>query len=246
MARRTCGEYKYSPGQFTSYIYTVASRNRLRTDNLIHQLDIEARWQQAYADEYRQQLIQEKDPDKGYTSYRYDTQITYKKRQQLTTTDLGLHYRASYHHRNCITGYMGVEGQLLGSTTKHLLPVVGHASQRDKSEQKLQRMNVTLEGGHCFFDGRLWLDAAIGYSHAAKADLTLADPTTEIATLVLLPDQDYYDADYRRGQLSLKYLFPLTLKGHKNMFYVKAHGDIIKAQHSQDRKTIGLTFGLYN
>jgi hypothetical protein len=231
------GQYKYSPGQYTSYIYTVASRNRLRTDNVIHQLDIEAQWQQAYADEYRQQLIQEKDPEKGYTSYRYETQIAYKKRQQVSTVDASLHYRLSYHDRNCVTGYMGLFGELVGSTTKHLLP---------SSEQKLQRMNIALEGGHSFFDGRLWLDATATYSHAAKADLTLADPTTEIATQVLLPDMDYYDADYRRGQLSLKYIFPLTLKGHKNIFYVKAYGDVIKAQHSQDRKTVGLTFGLYN
>ena len=244
------GQYKYSPGQHTSYIYRVATRNRLRTASIIHQLDLEAQWQQAYADEYRQQLIQEKDPEKGYTSYRYETQIEYRKRQQLTTVDATLHYRANVYGReklgdtfspgsytSAITGYMGVKGQLIGSDTKHLLP---------SSEQKLQRMNVTLEGGQAFFDGRLWLDATVTYSHAAKADLTLADPTTEIATQVLLPDLDYYDADYKRGQLSLKYLFPLTLKNNKHIFYVKAYGDIIKAQHSLDRKTVGLTFGLYN
>ena len=93
---------------------------------------------------------------------------------------------------------------------------------------------------------RLWLDATATYSHATKASLDLADPTTEIARQVLLPDMCYYDADYFRGQLSVKYLFPLKLKGYRSMFYVKAYGDIISAQHSLDRKTVGLTFGLYN
>ena len=244
------GQYKFSPGQFTTYIYKAETRNRMRANSVIHQIDLEAQWQQAYADEYRQQLVQEKDPAKGYTSYRYDTQITYGKRQQLTTVDATLHYRANVYGRedkstnfyvgsytSAITGYIGVKGQLVGSHTKHLLPL---------SEQKLQRANIALEGGHAFFGGRLWLDATATYSYAAKADLTLADPSTAVATEVLLPDMPYYDADYSRGELSLKYIFPISLKGHKNIFYVKAYGDIIKAQHSLDRKNVGIAFGLYN
>lgn len=258
------GQYKFSPGHYTSYIYKVASRNRFGKGRLLHAIDLQAEWQQAYADEYRQQLIQEKDPEKGYTSYRYETQIEYRKRQQLTTVDASLHYRlnildnaskrgetvddASKRYSQAsdgtlgsvphyITGYVGFLARLSGSTNKHLLP---------SSELKHQRLDFSLEGGHGFLNDRLWLDATATYSHATKADLTLADATTEVAQQVLLPDMLYYDADYFRGQLSVKYLFPLKLKGFRSMFYIKAYGDIISAQHSLDRKTVGITFGLYN
>ena len=235
------GQYKFSPGRYTTYIYKAASRNRIASDRLLHTIDIEAEWQQGYADEYRQQLVQEKDAEKGYTSYRYDTQIEYRKRQQLTTIDASLHYRLNTLGESsptpAITGYFGFLARLSGSTTKHLLPA---------SELKHQRLDFSLEGGYGLLNDRLWLDATATYSRALKADLTLADATTEVARQVLLPDMAYYDADYWRGQISAKYLFPLKLKGQSNTFYVKAYADIISAQHSQDRKTVGFTFGLYN
>lgn len=246
------GQYKFSPGRYTSYTYQAASHNRFGKGHLLHALDLEAEWQQGYADEYRQQLIQEKDPEKGYTSYRYETQITYRKRQQLTTVDASLHYRLNFLHQVCcdsvvtlttnaapsaISGYIGFLARLYGATTKHLLPT---------SELKHQRLDLSLEGGHGFLKDRLWLDATATYSHATRASLDLADATTEIARQVLLPDMNYYDADYFRGQLSVKYLFPLKLKGFRSTFYVKAYGDIISAQHSLNRKTVGITFGLYN
>ena len=235
------GQYKFSPGRYTSYIYKAASHNRFGKGRLLHVIDLEAEWQQAYADEYRQQLIQEKDPEKGYTSYRYETQIEYRKRQQLTTFDASLHYRlnimGAQTPSSAITGYAGLQARLSGSDTKHLLPT---------SELEHQRFDLSLEGGYGLLKGRLWLDATAAYSHATKADLTLADATTEIARQVLLPDMLYYDADYFRGQFSVKYLFPLKLKGYRSTFYVKAYGDLISAQHSLDCKTVGLTFGLYN
>ena len=64
---------------------------------------------------------------------------------------------------------------------------------------------------------------------------------TAYATQVLLPDMQYYDADYWRGQLSAKYLFPIK----ENKAYVKGYADILKAQHSLSQNTYGLTLGLY-
>jgi hypothetical protein len=231
------GTYKYSPGCYTSYIYKAASHNRISTGNWLHAIDIEAEWQQAYADEYRQQLIQEKDPEKGYTSYHYETQIEYRKRQQLTTIDASLHYRLNSVVEQKINGYAGAIVQFTGSDTKHLLP---------SSELEHQRLNISLEGGNAQLHDRLWIEATATYSQATRAKLDLADPTTEIAQQVLLPDMEYYDSNYWRGQLSVKYLFPVKLKGIRSTFYVKAYGDYINAQHSLNRKTVGVSFGLYN
>ena len=231
------GQYKFSPGRYTSYIYKASSRNRLTRGRLLHAIDLEAEWQQGYADEYRQQLIQEKDPEKGFTSYRYETQINYRKRQQLTSFDASLHYRMNVLTQASVAGYVGLMARFSGADAKHRLP---------SSELKRQRLNLSLEGGYGLFQGRLWLDATATYSHATKADLCLADATTDIARQVLLPDMLYYDANYWQGQLAVKYLFPLKLKGYRSTFYVKAYGDLITAQHSLDRKTVGLTLGMYN
>lgn len=241
------GQYKFSPGRYVTYIYKASSHNRIASGRLLHAIDVQAEWQQGYADEYRQQLVQEKDAEKGYTSYRYETQIEYRKRHQLTTVDASLHYRlntlagsaseADGTHDAAVSGYVGAQVRMAGTTTKHLLPT---------SELKHQRLDFSLEGGHGFFGDRLWVDAAVGYSRALKTDLTLADATTEVARQVLLPDMYYYDAHFWRGQLSVKYLFPLKLKGHASRFYVKAYGDLIGAQHSQQRKTVGVAFGLFN
>ncbi len=237
------GQYKFSPGHYTSYIYKAATRNRLSCGRLLHAIDLEGQWQQGYADEYRQQLVQEKDAEKGYTSYRYDTQLTYRKRQQVTTVDASLHYRLSSvccdtaTTTPAICGYAGLIARLSGATNKHLLP---------SSELRHQRLDLSVEGGYGLLKGRLWIDATATYSRASRASLSLADATTEVAQQVLLPDMAYYDADYFRGQLSVKYLFPLKWKGLRNTFYVKAYGDIISAQHSLNRKTVGLTLGIYN
>ena len=233
------GQYKYSPGQYTSYIYKVSSYNRIKPANgsVLHQLDFDAAFQQAYADEYRQQLIQERDAEKGYTSYRYDTQITYKKRYQVKTYDASFHYRLSVVDDDIINGYLGAAVALQGASNKHLLPT---------SELEYQRMNFSVEGGHALLEGqRLWIDATVTYSNAPKADLSLADATTDYAVQVLQPDMQYYDASYWRGQLSLKYLFPLSIKGNSSTAYVKAYADVLKAQHSLDRNTFGATLGLY-
>jgi len=232
------GQYKYSPGQYTSYIYKVSSYNRLRSKSgsVLHQLDLEADFQQAYADEYRQTLVQERDADKGYTSYRYDTQITYKKRYQVQTYDACLHYRYNGVNGDAIYGYLGAAASLQGAANKHLLPT---------SKLEYQRMNFSVEAGHALLNDRLWFDAIITYSHAPKADLSLAEATTDYAVQVLEPDMAYYSANFRRGQLSLKYLFPFTFKGIHSNAYIKAYADILKAQHSLDRKTFGATLGLY-
>ena len=243
------GTYKYSPGQYTSFIYNVASYNRLNTGRLLHQLDLDVTFTEGYADEYRQQLIQEKDPDKGYTSYHYETQIEYRKRHQVKTHDASLHYRlSSLAAPGSETAYLGAAVALQGASNKHLLPT---------STLEYQRQNFTFEGGYAFFHNRLWLQAAVTYSHAPKADLDLAASTDMSSTLramtpsetyaheVLLPDMAYYSADYWRGQLSLKYEFPLTLKGAHSTAFVKAYADAIKADDDLDRKTVGLSFGLY-
>ena len=233
------GTYKYEPGRYTSYIYNIASHNRLNTGRLLHQLDLDVAFTEGYADEYRQLLIQERDAEKGYTSYHYETQIEYRKRYQVKTHDATLHYRLSTLSGTAIRGYVGAATTLQGASNKHLLPT---------SQLEYQRQNFSFESGYAFFKNHLWLDATVTYSHASKADIDIASPqqtSNTYASEVLIPDMAYYSADYWRGQLSLKYEFPFSLKGSRSTAFVKAYADGIKADDDLDRTTVGLSFGLY-
>ena len=101
---------------------------------------------------------------------------------------------------------------------------------------------------YAFFKNHLWLDATVTYSHASRADIDFSTPqqtSNTYASEVLIPDMAYYSADYWRGQLSLKYEFPFSLKGSRSTAFVKAYADGIKADDDLDRTTVGLSFGLY-
>ena len=243
------GTYKYEPGHYTSYRYGLASHNRISSDRMLHQIDLTAGYEQAYADEYRQQLVQERDAEKGYTSYHYETLITFKKRYQVKQLNADLHYRLSAVDGSTsttvpegspagITSYIGAKATLHQAENKHLLPA---------SSLEYTHLDFALEGGTSLLKNRqLWLDAEAGYHLSTKADLQLTDATTDYAAGVLLPDMQYYDANYWRGHLALTYQFPLSLKGKRTTAFVSAYGDYLSADHGLNGSTVGLSFGLFN
>lgn len=236
----TWGQYKYEPGRFVSYRYGLDSHNRARTAAALHQLDLELGYGQAFADEYRQQLVQERDAEKGYTSYSYETLIEFKKRYQVKTLDAGLHYRYAVVKGSAVSSYMGLKAAVNAAQNKHLLP---------ESSLKYTHVDLAAEGGAALADGRLWIDAEAGYRVASKADLALAETMTdssrEYTTAVLLPDMAWYDANYWRGHLALTYQFPLTVKGTRSEWFVRLYGDYLSADHSLNVSTVGLSFGLF-
>jgi hypothetical protein len=242
------GQYKYEPGHFVDYRYGFAFRNRLRSGALLHQLDLQAAYDQAYADEYRQQLQQEKEIQTGYTSYYYTTQLVFKKRYQVKQLLASLHYRlnflvpsvASRDGSLCddaVSAYLGARLSTSDSRNRHLLP---------RSDLHYDGYDLTIEGGSQLFGDRLWLEASAGCHLNKTSDLTLDDPTTDYARQVLLPDMQYYEANYWQGHLALTYQFPLKLKGKDTRWFVRAYGDYLKTNHSLDAKSVGLSIGLYN
>ena len=230
------GQYKYEPGRFISYHYGLDSRNRFNTGKALHQLDLCIGYQQAYADEYRQQLVQERDAEKGYTTYSYETLIEFKKRYQVKQLNASLHYRYNMVDGTSVNGYVGAKAALNQAENKHLLPT---------SSLEYTHLDFTLEGGKSLFGSRFWIDAEAGYHVASKADLSLAEATTDYATQVLIPDMQYYDANFWRGRLSITYQFPLTIKGTRAEWFVRAYGDYLKADHSLNNSTVGASIGIY-
>ena len=230
------GQYKYEPGHYVSYRYGFSSYNRLRAAKALHEIDLNFDYQQAYADEYRQQLVQERDAEKGYTSYSYETLIEFKKRYQVKLMNADIHYRYNVVDDAAVNAYAGVKAALNQASNKHLLP---------ESSLEYNSMDFTLEGGKSLFAEHLWIDAEAGYHISNKADLVLADATTDMATQVLLPDMAYYEANYWRGHLQVTYQFPLVIKNTRSQWFVRAYGDYLKTNNSLHSATVGASIGIY-
>ena len=228
---------KHEPGHFTDYKYRFSSKNRIQSASILHQLDLTIGYEQAYADEYKQQRMQTKDAETGLTSYHYETLIEYRKRYQVKLLEGSFHYRAHFTDQQKTTAYAGARFSLNTAENRRLMP---------QSSLKYGHFNITAEGGKSLLGSRLWIDAALNYHFAQNTELSLADDTTPYAQQVLLPDMDYYRANYLQGHLEVKYLFPLTIKQMKSNWYVKAYGDYLRTHNHLDRKTVGVTLGIFN
>ncbi len=229
-------EYKYEPGRYVDYQYGMNLRNRLTTGKLLHQFDFAFGYEQAYADEYRQKLIQENDQSTGLSSFYYMNQITYKKRYQLKTWNLNLHYRAHLVSEKEEKAYAGFTFSTNDVSQKYLLPT---------SRFGYSGTCLMAEGGLSLTKS-LWIDIAASRFMAKQPTLELADPTTDYAQQVLIPDQQYYAADYWRGHLQVTYQFPLRIGGSNTLWFVRAYGDYLKTNNQLNGKTVGLSIGLFN
>lgn len=230
------GQYKYEPGHYRQYIYGFKTRNRITSGKILHEIDLGFRYEQAYADEYRQELQTTTDPDNGLNSYHYHTLFTFKKRYQVNLFDVNLHYRLNFTHDNAVRGYVGAEGDMQTTRNKYLL----HTSRF-----KYESMDWTVNGGYGFVKGRLWAEAKAGLHTSLKNELNLYDSTTDYAQNVLIPDQKYYGANWWSGHVQLTYQFPLTIKKTQAMWFVRAYGDYAHANNHLHASDIGATIGIY-
>ena len=215
----------------------MSSHNRINDGRVLHELDLDMNFTQGYADEYRQQLLQERDPEKGYTTYRYETLLEYKKRYQLHHTTAQMRYRANFVDQQQLKSYLGVTFHLTDANIRHLLP---------KSEMHYDFYDFTGELGHSLFSDRLWIDAEGGYHLSRNAELLLAE-ATNYSQQVLVPDMRYYGADYWHASLALTCQLPLKVKGNIAMTYVKAHANYLRTVTAEklDRLNLGVSLGLY-
>jgi hypothetical protein len=93
---------------------------------------------------------------------------------------------------------------------------------------------------------RLWIDGGLTMHFNGTASLALNDPTTDYAVGVLIPDMDYYRANYVQGGLSLTYQFPITFKKKQTMWYVRANGDWLRTNSNLHASSFGVTLGMFN
>jgi len=234
------GQYKYEPGRYYTYIYGVKTQNRLKTGGMLHALDVAATYQQAYADEYRQERVSTTDSITGYNTISWNRLMTYRKRFQFTKFDFSAHYRLSFTMGHEQRGYVGLLYLLQNVHNKRLLST---------STLDYASSFIRLEGGYAtpaWGKGcRLLFDATAGYNFSTKAELNLADATTDYAVNVLIPDMDILGADYFRGSLQAEYQQPIRIGGRTTRWFARAAADYIKTNNSLDRLQLHFSVGLY-
>ena len=231
-------QYKREPGKYYTYTYKFATQNRIITSSVIHEIDFSAQYRQAYADEFRPTLVITIDSTTGNSSRNYYNQFTYKKRYQQKLFNMELKYRVNFTDGDAVKSYVGAWGVLSAVSQKHLLPT---------SKFNLNDVDFGVEYGQALLaNRRLWLTLNAGCHINNNTDLRLGDNTTAYAQNVLIPDLDYYNADYWTGGLSLMYQFPMTVKRYRSLWYVKGYAQTIQAQQSLSRNIFGISVGIFN
>lgn len=228
------GQYKYEPGCWYTANYGLNSHNRIQGRSLLHSIDFRVDYQEGYADQYNQELITVKEG--SYTTHYWSNKMTYRKRYQLKKTDLALHYRLTFTDDNDAAAYAGFSYAYQNVSNKHLLAT---------SELKYTSSKLSLEGGYGFFHKRLWLNGEAARHISHKSDLNLYDPTTDYAVGVLIPDMEYYRANYWQGRLEIIYQQPLTIKKQHTLWFAKLYGSYLKTDNSLKGQTAGIAVGLY-
>ena len=229
------GTYKYEPGRYFNNKYGFTTHNRIHAGRLLHSADFSASYEEAYADEYRQERISKTDSVTGFNSISWNTVFIYKKRYQMKKTDLSLHYRCSIVDDNSVRGYLGVEAAYASVSNKRLL---------NTSEQKYSYTDALLEGGLSLAK-HLWIEAKAGYHFSNKAELSLSGPTTDYAKAVLLPDIEILGKDCFTGQAKLTLQLPITIEKITRNWFVSAYGDYAAAKGNLNRWQVGCSVGVY-
>ena len=258
------GQYEKEEGKYVDYNYGFSIRNRIKAENLLHEVDFSLGYEQSYADEYTQKFKAENNDEiktKTYSyehrlpdgtievrdstitqtypvsSQYYETLLVMKKRYQVRVFSTDLHYRLNFTDGNRVKSYVGTRFTVNSVKNKYILP---------ESSLHYDGYNLSFEGGTSLLKQRLWIDAGMAMHFNRKADLFLSDPTTDYAQGVLIPDMDYYRANYVQGSLSLTYQFPITIKKKQTMWYARCNGDWLRANNNRHAASFGVTLGMFN
>ena len=263
------GQYEKEEGKYVDYNYGFSIRNRIKAENLLHEVDFSLGYEQSYADEYTQKFKAENNDEiktKTYSyehrlpdgtievrdstitqtypvsSQYYETLLVMKKRFQVRVFNTDLHYRLNFTDGNRVKSYVGTRFTVNSVKNKYILP---------ESSLHYDGYNLSFEGGIEIVKHRFWMDGDITMHFNRKADLSLSDPTTDYAQGVLIPDMDYYRANYLKIGLSLTYQFPITIKKKQTMWYVRGDGDwlqcnYLRTNNNKHAASFGVTLGMFN
>lgn len=234
------GKTKYSPGKYFTQKIIIENKSILQRENKLHSLILMGKYLQGDADEYKQKEITETDSSHGVTSTYWKTILTYPKRYKLRMTEFLIHYRLNFIKVKSkeIMSYLGFSGNYRGIENKHSLPT---------SSLQYNFMNIALEGGYNFIKKdahSLWFEGGIGYQVSLSSSLSLSNPNSEYALNVIIPDMEYYEASYIKGNLSITYQLPIKIKNFKTSTFMKLSGYYIDTDKNTEAKSFLLSIGI--
>ena len=232
-------QYKAEPAAWRNQEWRFFSQNRIYGDGLLHQLDLTLKYKPALGDEHRQQKLVELNSETGASTTYYETLITYKNRYEVYEYLADLHYKLLWLDDEKAKAYAGLRISHQYDKEQYNLPV---------SSMKVGGLDAMLEGGAALFnknDKSFWMEAKAGYHFSTQSELNLHDATGVYATSVLIPNMEYYDANYFKGQLELTYQMPVTFKNYRNIWYAKLGGSYLKTDNSTDGYQVAASVGIY-
>lgn len=231
------GTYKYQPGKYYGYRYSLQSKNRIyASGGRIHQVDFSSDVRQEYANEYRQELVVTTDPTTGYNSYRYNTQLELKKRYQVQVASIDLKYQMLQTKNNQTRYFLGGTTAFDWAQNRHLL---------NASSLRYSSLRVGFESGAFWFNNQLQTTFGAQYQTSLSSNIYLYDSTTPYAQEVLISDMEYYQSDFLKGKIEVTYYFPMVIKKSFHRSFLRLSGELLSTTNtSMSSKYIGVAVGL--
>ena len=234
------GDKMQSPGSWNYFLYNALADIQLTTGDMLHRLSLRGEYKDGGADEYLQELTNEKDPETGATTETWVTLYEYTNRYMLKKYDAFVDYTL---YGGCSAGdylWKAGAGAAYGSFVKEMyLPY---------SDFGMSALDLSLSGavrllhhkGH-----KLEAEAGIAYHMALDAYQHLQFEGI-YADEVLKPDLAYYSMNAFGGHGKFTWTFPLNLgKAGLANGYVSLGGGCTKALPEGGLYNLALSIGLF-
>ena len=234
------GDKKQSPGSWNYFKYNALVNLQLSAGSFLHTLNLRGEYKDGGADEYLQELTNEKDEVTGISTETWVTLYEYTNRYMLQKYDLALDY----------TLYGGCTGSDYIWSAKFGAAYGGFDKQMYLPESDFGAgwCDLTLGGSVRLMElkgHKLELDAQAGYKMALNAYQTLQLESLYVDE-VLKKDLSYYGKSAVCGQGQLTWSFPLNLgkAGYANG-YLRLGGGAVKALPDGALCNVSLSVGLF-
>jgi len=238
--QQTLGEKKQSPGSYNSFNYRFMSNLIVNSGNFLHNIYLNAKLYDGGANEFRQNLVSEKDPETGVITERWITVYTYKNRviNKLSEISVNWNIYSLSDDGNYYRWSAGIIGGYNNFSNNYYLP---------KSEFGAGRLNFGVNGSYLILkrDNRE-LEFEGVFKAVLKTDSYLITSTqNEITENIMKPDLEYFNMNTFNIMGSLKYSFPLKFfKSSKISGFARIYGGNLFAGNSLNRSSAGLAIGI--
>jgi len=246
---------KQSPGTFSSLNYKGSLVFNTKINGVLLHMAANVHAKQGAADENIQELRSVNNPETGVNSQTWVTLFTYKN-QYINNTynaELKVDIRDINAYTNDFAWLGGFETGANGFKNQYHLPysvmqvnrayagLYGQYRLLNRNEKRLTiKGNVNYEIG---FDNLLALRDGVTETPTTGAS-TFVQGTYDVATKILEPDFQYYNANMLNFKVESRYSFPLSLKKTKIIGYAKMYYGQTRSVDLGSWSTAGIAIGI--